>query len=152
MKRLNYKQSIVAGIFILFLSSCANTVSKKQDVCNINVQGMDGRPCWVNITPKHGIVVNMARNIRPEKTRDALFQKAVVELSAMKGGLGVSQDTVVNKVVRVHNDNMSNKSSVISFAIVTSANEKDYVKAKVKASWVDRRTDKMYMWVVLKEE
>jgi len=149
---MNYRWVILTVFFILSLSSCASTVSKKQDACNINVQGIDGQPCWVNITPKQGIVVSMARNIRPEKTRKVLFQKAVVELSAMKGGLGVSQDTVVKKVVQVHNDNMSNKSSVISFAIVTSANEKDYVKAKVKASWVDRRTDKMYMWVVLEED
>jgi len=149
MTRLNYRWVIVVGIL---LSSCVSTVPKKQDTCDINVLGVDGRPCWVNIIPKQGIVVNMARNIRPEKTREALFQKAVVELSAMKGGLGVSQDTVVNKVVQVHNSNVSNKSSVISLATVTSANEKDYIKAKVKASWVDRRTDKMYMWVVLKEE
>ncbi len=151
MKSRNAQWAIVAGIFIS-LCSCVHTMPKNQDICNVNVLGIDGRPCWVDVVPKQGIVVNMTRNVRPEKTREALFQKAVVELSAMKRGVGISQNTTVNKVVQVYNDHVSKKSSVISLATVTSANEKNYIKAKVKASWIDRRTDKMYLWVVLKEE
>ncbi len=151
MKSRNAQWAIVAGIFIS-LCSCVHTMPKNQDICDVNVLGIDERPCWVDVVPKQGIVVNMTRNVRPEKTREALFQKAVVELSAMKRGVGISQNTTVNKVVQVYNDHVSKKSSVISLATVTSANEKNYIKAKVKASWIDRRTDKMYLWVVLKEE
>ena len=111
--------------------------------------GANGRPCWVNITPKTGIVVNMSQHIKPEKTREILFKKAVVELAAMQEGLSVSEDAVVNKVVEVHDGAVSGHSSVVSYTVVRSANESTLVKAKIKDSWLNIATQKMYMWVIL---
>ncbi len=145
------RRVVGSAVCILILSSCATT--KPQPVaCVANVMDANGRPCWVNKTPQEGVVVQMAKHIKPEKTRALLFNRAVVELAATHGGLDVSQDAVVSKVVMVHNDNVSGNSSVTSFATVTSANESIEVKAKVRDAWNDLITQKMYMWVVLEDE
>jgi len=150
MKKVWWRHGVV-GVMVFFLGACATT-EPKQVVCDVNVIDDNGLPCWVNKTPEKGIVVDMAKHIIPAKTRETLFQKAVVELAATQGGLGVSQDAVVSKVVRVHNDNISGHSSVTSLATVTTANESIVVKAKVKDSWTNLITQKVYMWVVLEGE
>ncbi|BCG64025.1 MAG: hypothetical protein methR_P1790 [Methyloprofundus sp.] len=143
--------SIASAVLMLFLSSCATTKPQQVD-CNANVMDKNGRPCWVNKTPPEGVVVQMAKHIKPEKTRALLFNRAVVELAAANGGLDVSQDAVVSKVVSVKNDDVSGHSSVTSFATVTSANESIEVRAKVRDLWNDLITQKIYMWVVLEGE
>jgi len=147
MKKKAYWNRVCYLLVLFVLSSCATTATKEPD-CDVNVMGVNDKPCWVNKTPETGIVVHMSKHIRPEKTREILFKKAVVELTAMKGGLSVSEDAVVSKVVKVHNDNVSGHSSVTSFAVVSSANESTVVKAKIKDLWLDIATQKMYMWVV----
>jgi|GEM_PF-3519890 hypothetical protein len=146
MKKLLWWHGIAVFI-IYFLSSCASTEPKRVS-CDASVMGANGRPCWVNKTPKQGVVVNMPKHIIASKTRETLFQTAVAELAATRGGLGVSQDAIVSKVVEVHNDNISGHSSVTSLATITTANESIVIKAKVKDFWVDIITQKVYMWVV----
>jgi hypothetical protein len=136
------------ALLMLFLSACVMT-KPDQVGCKANVMDKNGRPCWVNKTPSEGVVVHMAKHIKPEKTRALLFNRAVVELAAVHGGLDVSQDAVVSKVVSVKNNNISGHSSVTSFATVTSANESIEVRAKVRDVWNDLITQKIYMWVVL---
>lgn len=137
------------NLLVLFLLSSCALIETEEPECDRNVIAKNGKPCWVNKTPQTGIVVNMSQHIKPEKTREILFKKAVVELAALQEGLSISEDAVVNKVVRVKNDAVSGHSSVTSFTVVRSANESTLVKAKIKDSWLDIATQKLYMWVIL---
>lgn len=150
MKKTVYRNWLVYLVAVFILSSCATTKIKEPE-CDANVIAANGRPCWVNKTPQKGIVVNMSQHIRPEETRGELFKKAVVELAVTQDGLSVSQDAVVNKVTQVHNDNVRGHSSVTSVAVLTTTNESVVVKAKIKDSWLDVATQKLYMWVVLSQ-
>lgn len=148
MQKIVYWDRGIYLMILFILSSCAVTKTQQPD-CNANVIDANGKPCWVNKTPEKGIVVNMSQHIRPEETRGELFKKAVVELAVTQDGLSVSQDAVVNKVTQVHNDNVRGHSSVTSITMLTTANESVVVKAKIKDSWLDIATQKLYMWVVL---
>lgn len=150
MKKIACLNQLISLMALLILSSCA-TIETKQVDCDINVMGANGKPCWVNKTPETGVVVYMSQHIKPEKTREILFKKAVVELAAQQEGLSISESAVVKKVVEVHNDAVSGHSSVTSFAVVRSANESTLVKARIKDSWLNIATQKMYMWVILED-
>ena len=143
---------IFLSVFLLgILSSCATFNKTSKLKCTANVIESNGRPCWVNAHPKVGIVVNMAKHIRPEKTREILFQSALSELSVSQNGVGIAQDAVVNKVVEEHNDSYSRHTSITSLSVITTAKESVEVKAKVEAVWNDHATQKLYMWVILED-
>ncbi|MDH5545424.1 MAG: hypothetical protein OEZ43_07525 [Gammaproteobacteria bacterium] len=132
-------------LFILGVSACASTGGKN---CGPNEFGRNGMPCWVNYVPSEGVVVSMSEHFDPNQTRDVLFKKALVELSASQGGVEVSEDVIVHKKTTVINDNVDQQAKVVSLASVKTANESTNVKAKVKAYWRHRQTSKAYMWVI----
>jgi len=140
--------SLVLLILLSLLSACATTKQKTVN-CTANVIEANGRPCWVNKHPRQGVVVNMAKHIKPEKTRKILFNSAVTELSVAQNGVGVTQDAIVNQVVEEHNDTISGHTSMTSLSVITTAKESTEVKAKIEAVWNDYATQKLYMWVVL---
>lgn len=129
------------------LSACATSGQTEKVNCTANVIESNGRPCWVNIKPENGIVVNMTKHIRPEKTREILFNSVLAELSVAQNGVGVAQDAVVKQVVEVHNDSYSGRTSMTSLSVITTAKDSVQVKAKVVAVWNDYATQKLYMWV-----
>jgi len=146
------KCQLVLGIVLLgVLSSCATSNKAQKVSCTANIIEANGRPCWVNIKPGNGVVVNMTKHIRPEKTREILFKSAISELSVTQNGVGVAQDAVVKKVVEEHNDSYSGHTSMTSLSVITSAKDSVEVKAKVAAVWNDYVTQKLYMWVVLED-
>ncbi len=138
------------SVFLLgILSSCVTSSKAPKLNCTANVIESNGRPCWVNVHPKTGIVVNMTKHVRPEKTREILFNAALAELSVSQNGVGVAQDAVVKKVVEERNNSYSGRTSMTSLSVITSAKESTEVKARVEAVWNDYATQKLYMWVVL---
>jgi len=139
-------------MFMAVLSSCATTNEQPTVACTANHIENNGRPCWVNKKPREGIVVNMTRHIRPEKTREILFKSALTELAVSQNGVGVAQDAVVNKKVEEHNNNVTASTSITTLSVITTAKESVEVKAKVKAVWNDYAVQKLYMWVVLEDK
>jgi len=132
------------------VSACASTPDIKKIKCMGNEIEQNGKPCWVNTDPGVGVVVNMPKHIRPEKTREILFNTALTELSVMQGA-SVLQEAVVSKKVEVHNASVSKNASVTSFSVITTPKDSTTIKAKIKAVWNDYATQKLYMWVVLEE-
>ena len=91
----------------------------------------------------------MHEHIDPNKTREVLFNKALVELAASIHGVEVSEDTIVKKSTRVEqNDHVTSNAQVISLATVTSANGSVTLKAKIKDEWKNPTSRKLYLWVV----
>jgi len=146
-------KKIVALTFLAVLSACATTSERQSIVCSANKIESNGRPCWVNKKPSEGIVVNMTRHIRPEKTREILFKSALTELAVSQNGVEVAQDAIVNKTVEEHNNNnFSASTSMTTLSVITTAKEGVEVKAKIKAVWNDYAVQKLYMWVVLEDK
>jgi len=145
-------KKIVALTFLTVLSACATTSELQNVACTANQIESNGRPCWVNKKPEEGIVVNMAKHIRPEKTRGILFKSALAELSVSQNGVEVAQDAVVNKKVEEHNDTFTGRTSMTTLSVITTAKGAVEVKAKVKAVWSDNAVQKLYMWVVLEDK
>lgn len=149
MDKAKFFKFFLSVFFLVILSSCATSSKSPKLKCTANIIESNGRPCWVNVHPKTGIVVNMAKHVRPEKTREILFNAALAELSVAQNGVGVAQDAVVKKVVEEYNDNYSGRTSMTSLSVITTAKESTEVKARVEAVWNDYATQKLYMWVVL---
>jgi len=145
-------KKIVVLTFLAALSGCATTSEPQNVVCTANQIESNGRPCWVNKEPSEGIVVNMAKHIRPEKTREILFKSALTELSVSQNGVEVAQDAVVNKKVEEHNDTITGRTSMNTLSVITTAKGSVEVKAKIKAVWSDYAVQKLYMWVVLEDK
>ncbi|NOQ15952.1 MAG: hypothetical protein GQ581_02735 [Methyloprofundus sp.] len=133
------------------MSACATSGKTQKVSCTANIIESNGRPCWVNIKPERGIVVSMAKHVKPEKTREILFNSALAELSVTQNGVGVAQDAVVKKIVEERNDSYSAQTSMTSLSVITTAKDSVGVKAKVNAVWNDYATQKLYMWVVLED-
>ena len=144
-------KKIVALTFLAVLSACATTSEPQSIVCSANKIESNGRPCWVNTKPAEGIVVNMTRHIKPEKTREILFKSALTELSVSQNGVEVAQDAIVNKKIEEHNDTFTGRTSMTTLSVITTAKGSVEVKAKVKAVWNDHAVQKLYMWVVLED-
>jgi hypothetical protein len=143
---------VLLGVFLIGgVSSCVTSSKVQKITCTANVIEANGRPCWVNVSPKKGIVVNMAKHIKPEKTRGILFKSALAELAVSKNGVGVAQDAIVKKVVKEYNNSYSKKTSMTSLAVITTAKDSIEIKASVKAVWSDHATQKLYMWVILED-
>jgi hypothetical protein len=134
--------------FILTLLSlltfgCATTSPQNQTQCQ------DGVPCWVTQHPNEGVVVSMAQHIDPAKTREVLFNKAIVELAARSEGMNVSQDSIISKRVHSVNGNVDERSQVSTLSAVNTGGNEVNVKAKIKAHWKDPMTHKLYLWVIM---
>lgn len=126
---------------IVLVSSCGGMQKKQSDLCG-------DRPCWVVNSPKEGIVVSMADHVDPNKTREVLFNKALVELAAESEGFNVSQDSIVKKNVVNRNGNMSETAQVVTLANVNTGGGETRIQAKIKGQWKDPYTRKLYLWVV----
>jgi len=149
---ISVTKKIVALTFLTVLSACATTSEPQNEICIANQIESNGRPCWVNTKPGEGIVVNMTKHVRPEKTREILFKSALTELSVSQNGVEVAQDAVVNKKVEEHNDTFTGRTSMTTLSVITTAKGAVEVKAKVKAVWSDNAVQKLYMWVVLEDK
>jgi len=149
---ISVTKKIVALTFLTVLSACATTSESQNVVCIANQIESNGRPCWVNKKPSEGIVVNMTKHVRPEKTREILFKSALTELSVSQNGVEVAQDAVVNKKVEEHNNTFTGRTSMTTLSVITTAKGAVEVKAKVKAVWNDYAVQKLYMWVVLEDK
>jgi len=149
---ISVTKKIVALTFLTVLSACATTSESQNVVCIANQIESNGRPCWVNKKPSEGIVVNMTKHVRPEKTREILFKSALTELSVSQNGVEVAQDAVVNKKVEEHNNTFTGRTSMTTLSVITTAKGAVEVKAKVKAVWSDNAVQKLYMWVVLEDK
>lgn len=140
---------LLAGMLTITLTACASTGGLKSSKCSPNVFDDNGYPCWVNNKPEDGIVLSMAEHVDPNKTREVLFKKALIELAAGKSGVDVSEDAIVKKQTLVTgDDNVKQKAQVVSLATVKTANGSVTVKAKIHDSWKDPQTSKVYMWVI----
>ena len=133
---------------VVFLNGCA-TNAGLGGKCNPGQIGSNGYPCWINTTPSRGVVVSMSQHVDPNKTRDVLFKKALVEIAAAETGVDVSEDSIVKKETRVTgNDNVSQQVKVVTLATVKTANGGVTVKAKIEDEWKHPSTRKLYLWVV----
>ena len=91
----------------------------------------------------------MAEALDPNKTREMLFKKALVEIAAGESGVEVSEDSIVKKSTQIHgNDDVSQQAQVITLATVKTANGSVNVKAKIEDLWKHPTSRKLYMWVV----
>jgi len=108
----------------------------------------NGYPCWINQKPAKGIVVSMSEHVDPNKTREVLFKKALLEIAASQTGVSVSEDSIVKKRTNVSgNDNVSQQVKVVTLATVKTANGSVNVKAKVEDEWKHPSSRKLYLWV-----
>ncbi|HFE38526.1 MAG TPA: hypothetical protein ENK06_08965 [Gammaproteobacteria bacterium] len=90
----------------------------------------------------------MSQHVDPNKTREVLFKKALIELAAISG-VEVSEDSIVKKKTTVTgNDNVSARAQVVSLATVKTAKGSVTVKAKVRDEWTNPTSRKLYLWVV----
>ncbi len=137
-------------LLIFIVISACSTVSKMGTKhCDTAIIDVNGFPCWVNQTPQQGVVMSMSQHIDPSKTREILFKKALLEIAAGKGGLSITEDSIVKKRVEVHGSrHVSQKAEVISLASVKTARGDITVKAKVKDEWTHPNSKKMYLWVI----
>ena len=141
------KLYVVAAIAIVNVS-CAMFGGQGNTTCSAGMLSDNGYPCWVNRTPDKGIVVSMAEAVDPNKTREMLFNKALVEIAAAEYGVNVSEDSIVKKSTKVNGSNVSQQSQVITLATVNTANGSVKVKAKIEDLWKHPTSRKLYMWVV----
>jgi len=156
MNRLKIRETkshyFLLGVIFSVLTACVQKPSAKMllepVVCTPNKMDSNRRPCWVNVTPEEGVVLNTVEHIQREKTRAILYNRAIVELSMLQDGVDVTHSARVNKVVEVHNDTISGHTSVTSLAVISKANEPAEIKVKVKAIWRDLTTQKLYMWAI----
>jgi len=135
-------------VFTLFLGGCATTGSSPGD-CAVGKINGNGYPCWINHKPEKGIVVSMSQHIDPNKTREVLFKKALLEIAAGQSGVEISEDSIVKKQTRVTgSDNVSQQAKVVTLATIKTANGSVNVKAKVEDEWKHPTSRKLYLWVV----
>ena len=136
-------------VIAVLQSACAIVPGYSGSRCDVGVMGDNGFPCWVNRKPAKGIVVSMSEHLDPNKTRDILFKKALLEIAAMTEGVTVSEDSIVKKQTRVSSgDRVSQQAMVVTLATVNTANGSVTVKAKVMDEWKHPMTRKLYLWVV----
>ncbi|MDH3325282.1 MAG: hypothetical protein OEM38_01030 [Gammaproteobacteria bacterium] len=140
---------VIASIFlVVFVSGCASMGGGSKS-CVSGARDGNGYPCWISQRPGLGIVVSMSEHVDPNKTRDVLFKKALLELAAAQTGLEVSEDSIVKKRTTVTgNDNVSQQTKVVTLASVKTANGSVTVKAKIKDEWKHPSSRKLYLWVV----
>ncbi len=147
--RLYFSHCFKCVFFFLFLGlvmSCATTSGRHCAPGEIDV---NGAPCWVNTHPAEGVVLSMSEHVDPNKTREVLFRKALLELAAGISGLDVSEDSIVKKTTTVTaGDNVTEKAQVISLATVKTTQGFVTVKAKVQGEWKNPSSRKLYLWVV----
>ncbi|MDC9727832.1 MAG: hypothetical protein PSN04_00700 [Methyloprofundus sp.] len=151
MTEIRFHQALLSFFLLGILTACTTSNQTKKVDCTANVMEANGRPCWVNIKPTHGIVVNMTKHVKPEKTREILFKSALTELSVTQNGVGIAQDAVVKKVVEERNNSHTGHTSMTSLSVITTAKESKAVKARIEAVWNDYATQKLYMWVILED-
>ena len=138
--------SIVLSVCLL--SSCASSSGWSRGSCSVGKFDANGQPCWVNNKPTDGVVLSMSQHVDPNKTREVLFKKALIELAAISG-VEVSEDSIVKKKTTVTgNDNVSARAQVVSLATVKTAKGSVTVKAKVRDEWTNPTSRKLYLWVV----
>lgn len=136
------------AFLLLSLSGCAS-LGLSQGTCTAGKIDKNNYPCWVNRTPAQGVVVSMSQHIDPNKTREILFKKALLEIAAAQSGLEVSEDSIVTKETRVEgNDNVSQRAQVTTLAVINTANGSVNVKARIEDQWKHPTSQKLYMWVV----
>jgi len=132
----------------LLIISCA-IVGGSNNSCTAGQIDSNSYPCWVNKKPSKGIVVSMSEHVDPNKTRQVLFKKALLEIAAAQTGMVVSEDSIVKKQTRVSgNDNVSQQVKVVTLASVKTANGSVAVKARVEDEWKHPSSRKLYLWVV----
>jgi len=141
---MKYFLLLVATIVI---SGCASIFSGGG--CDKGDVDGDGVPCWVYHSPDDGVVVNMSEHIDPNKTREVLFKKALLEIAAAKTGVSVSEDSIVKKQTNVTgSDNVSQQVKVVTLATVKTQNGSVNVKAKIKDEWKHPSSRKLFLWVI----
>lgn len=139
---------IILIFSVLLATGCASLGGTTNDCTAGKING-NGYPCWVNHKPSKGIVVNMSEHLDPNKTREILFKKALLEIAAGQSGVEVSEDSIVKKQTKVTgSDNVSQQAKVVTLATVKTANGSVNVKARVEDEWKHPSSRKLYLWVV----
>ena len=132
----------------LFATGCAS-LGGGNSPCLAGVIDSNGYPCWVNQKPSKGVVVSMSEHVDPNKTREALFKKAQIEIAAGQAGVQISEDSIVKKQTTVTgNDDVSERIKVVTLASVKTANGSTNVKAKIEDEWKHPSSRKLFLWVV----
>ena len=91
----------------------------------------------------------MSQHVDPNKTREALFKKAQLEIAAAQTGVDISEDSIVKKRTTVTgSDDVSQQMKVVTLASVKSANGSAHVKAKIEDEWKHPSSRKLYLWVI----
>jgi len=134
----------LASLLVTVLSACSSQPVTDNEYCG-------DRPCWVVHTPRQGVVVSMSEHVDSAKTREVLFNKALVELAAASEGFNVSQDSLVKKTVISSNGESQQQAQVISLANVNTGGGELRVRAKIRDQWREPGTGKLYLWVIRDE-
>lgn len=135
-------------LILTLLPGCAS-LGLSGGACTAGKIDSNNYPCWVNRTPEKGVVISMSQHIDPNKTREILFKKALLEIAAAQSGLEISEDSIVTKETRVEgNDNVTQRAQVTTLAVINTANGSVTVKAKIEDQWKHPTSHKLYMWVV----
>lgn len=139
---------IVVTFVVVLMAGCVSMGGSNSN-CKAGKMDDNGYPCWVNQKPNKGIVVSMPQHVDPNKTREALFKKAQVEIAAGQTGVVISEDSIVKKRTTVTgSDDVSQQVKVVTLASVKSANGSALVKAKIEDEWKHPSSRKLYLWVV----
>jgi len=139
---------VVFILIILLVTGCAS-LGSSSNRCIAGKLDENGVPCWVNKKPIAGIVISMSEHVDPNKTREVLFKKALLELAAARTGVEISEDSIVKKETHVNgNDNVSQQVKVVTLATVKTANGSVTVKANVEDEWKHPLSRKLYLWVM----
>lgn len=139
---------IITVLLGLWIGGCASSMNFSS-ACVAGKIDSNGYPCWVNRKPNQGIVISMSEHVDPNKTRDVLFKKALLEISAAQTGVEVSEDSIVKKQTTITgSDNVSQQAQVVTLATVKTANGSVNVKAKIEDEWKHPSSRKLYLWVL----
>lgn len=131
------------------LIACASNGGETANNCVAGKFDRNSLPCWVNKKPARGVVLNMPEHVDPSKTHEVLFKKALLELAAAKGGVEISEDSIVKKRVEEQNSILvEQRSKVITLATVKTVNGSITIKARIEDEWKHPTTRKLYLWVV----
>lgn len=127
------------------LSGCATTGSRGD--CSAGDRDINGKPCWLSVTPQRGVVVSGAEHIHPEQTEGVLLDQAIAQLAKLKGAT-VRSATQVQHEVSERNGHVDKRAATSTVSEVKVDTDSQLIKTEILDRFVDASTRKYYLWVI----